>query len=135
MSKTSNARTQLRNVWVATVEDLMGMTESELDAELKELGIDPEAAAQSGKSAVDEATTASRSLLRTRKRQQMEQARSAPGLARDPSVTADEARLRLARLVAANDAKLTLAARNRDPGDMDDEEVLALYWQVQELSR
>ena len=135
MSKTSNSRTQLRNVWVATVEDLMGMTESELDAELKELGIDPEAAAQRGKSAVDEATATSRSLLRAWKREQMEQARSAPGLVRDPSVTADEARVRLARLVAANDAKLTLAARNRDPGDMDDEEVLALYWQVQELSR
>jgi hypothetical protein len=135
MSNTSNARTQLRNVWVATVEDLMGMTESELDAELKEQGIDPEVAAQCGKRAVDEATVASRSLLRARKRQQMEQARSASGLVRDPSVTADEARLRLARLVAANDAKLTLAARNRDPGDMDDEEVLALYWQVQELSR
>jgi hypothetical protein len=135
MSKTSNARTQLGNVWVATVEDLMGMTESELDAELKELGIDPEAAAQRGKSAVAEATAASRSLLRARKRQQMEQARSVPGLIRDPSVTADEARVKLARLVAANDAKLTLAARNRDPGDMDDEEVLALYWQVQELSR
>ena len=53
MSKTSNARTPLRNVWVATVEDLMEMTESELDAELKELGIDPEAAAQRGKGAVD----------------------------------------------------------------------------------
>ncbi len=135
MSKTSNTRTQLRNVWVATVEDLMGMTESELDAELKEQGIDPEVAAQRGNSAVEEATAASRSLQRAIKRQQMEQARGAPGLIRDPTVTADEARVRLARLVAANDAKLTLAARNRDPGDMDDEEVLALYWQVQELSR
>lgn len=135
MSKISNARTQLRNVWVATVEDLMGMTESELDAELKEQGIDPEVAAQRGKSAVDEAMAASRSLLRARKRQQMERARSAPGLVRDPTVTAGEARVRLAHLVAANDSKLTLAARNRDPGDMDDEEVLALYWQVQELSR
>ena len=48
MSTTPNARTQLENVWAATVEDLMGMTESELDAELKELGIDPEAAAQRG---------------------------------------------------------------------------------------
>lgn len=135
MSKTSNARTQLRNVWVATVEDLMGMTESELDAELNELGIDPEAAAQRGKRAVEGATAASRSLQRAIKRQQMEQARGASALIRDPTVTADEARVRLARLVAANDAKLTLAARNRDPGDMDDEEVLALYWQVQELSR
>ena len=135
MSKTPNARTQLENVWAATVEDLMGMTESELDAELKELGIDLEAAAQRGKSAVDEATSASRALQGAMKRQRMEQAREVPGLVRDPSITADEARVQLARLVAANDAKLTLAARNRNPGDMDDEEVLALYWQVQELSR
>ena len=135
MSKTTNARTQFQNVWVATVEDLMGMTESELDAELKELGVDPETAAKRGKSAVDEAISASRSLQRAMKRQKMEQARGVTGLVRDPSVTADEARAHLAGLVAANDSKLTLAARNRNPGDMDDDEVLALYWQIQELAR
>jgi hypothetical protein len=135
MSKTPNARTQFRNVWVATVEDLMGMTESELDAELKEMGIDPEVAAQRGKAAVEQATTKSRAIQRERKRQQMEAARGSSGIARDPGVTADVARTQLARLIAANDGRLTLAARNRNPGDMDDEEVLALYWQIQELSR
>ena len=50
-------------------------------------------------------------------------------------VHADYLSRELARLIAANDGRLTLAARNRNPGDMDDEEVLALYWQIQELSR
>lgn len=135
MSKTPNARTQLRNVWVATVEDLMGMTESELDAELKEMGIDPEVAAQRGKAAVENATAKSRAIQRETKRHQMEAARGGSGIARDPGVSADLARTHLARLIAANDGRLTLAARNRNPGDMDDEEVLVLYWQIQELSR
>ncbi len=135
MSKTPNASTQLRNVWVATVDDLMGMTESELDTELKEMGIDPEVAAQRGKAAVEQATAKSRAIQRERKRQLMEAARGSSGIARDPGVTADVARTQLARLIAANDGRLTLAARNRNPGDMDDEEVLALYWQIQELSR
>ena len=32
-------------------------------------------------------------------------------------------------------ARLTLAARNRDPDQLGDEEALELYWQLQELSR
>jgi hypothetical protein len=135
MSKSPNARTQLRNVWVAAVEDLMGMTESEIDAELKELGVDPEAAAQDGKAAVEQATAKARSLKRAEMRQKMEAARLGSGIERDPGITADAARAHLAGLIAANDGQLTLAARNRDPGDMNDEEVLALYWQIREISR
>jgi hypothetical protein len=134
MSK-ANARQQLANVWLAAAEDLMGMTESELDAELKELGVDPATVAQKGKAALEQATAQARSLQRAKKREQMEAARRANNVTRDPAVTVEMAKQYLARLVAANDAKLTLAARNRDPKDLSDEEALALYWQLQDLSR
>ncbi len=130
-----NARKQLSNVWRAAAEDLMAMTESELDAELKELGIDPEAAVQKGKNAVDQANAQARSVQRARLRQQMEAARDKPSLARDPGVTVEIARERLIQMQAANDTRLTLAARKRDPKELSDEEALALYWQLQELTR
>lgn len=134
MSKIS-AKQQLTNVWLGAAEDLMGMTEAELDAELKELGMDPQAAVQKGRAAIEQATAQARSLQRAKKRQQMEAARSTGGIARDLAVTPEVAKQYLARMIAANDAKLTLAARNRDPKDLSDEEALALYWQLQELSK
>lgn len=135
MTKPSSAKAQLTNVWLAAVEDLMGMTEEELDAELKDLGMAPDAAAQQGKNAIEQATAQWRAIQRARKRQEMEAARSNAGLVRDPGVTVEMARQYLAKIQAANDARLTLAARNRDPKELSDEEALALYWQLQELSR
>ena len=134
MSKIS-AKQQLTNVWLGAAEDLMGMTEAELDAELKEMGMDPQAAVQKGRAAIEQATARARSLQRAKKREQMEAARSTGGVARDLAVTPEVAKQYLTRMIAANDAKLTLAARNRDPKDLSDEEALALYWQLQELSK
>lgn len=130
-----NARKQLSNIWLVAAEDLMAMTESEIDAELKELGVDPEAAAQKGKAAVDQATAQSRAARRAQMRGRMEAVRNAPPAPRDPSITVEMARQHIAQLQAANDARLTLAARNRDPDQLGDEEALELYWQLQELSR
>ena len=135
MSMTPNSKTQLTNVWVSAVEDLMSMTESELDAELKELGIEPADAQLRGKTAIEQATTRARTVQRERKLQQMEAARGKPALTRDPAVTAEIARQFVSQRMAANDAMLTVAARKRDPRELSDEEVLALYWQIQELSR
>lgn len=130
-----NARKQLSNIWLVAAEDLMAMTESEIDAELKELGVDPEAAAQKGKTAVDQAIAQSRAARRAQMRGRMEAVRNAPAVPRDPSITVEMARQHIAQLQAANDARLTLAARNRDPDRLGDEEALELYWQLQELSR
>lgn len=130
-----NERKQLSNIWLVAAEDLMAMTESEIDAELKELGVDPEAAVQKGKSAIDKAIAQSRAARRAQMRSRMEGARNAPAAPRDPSITVEMARQHIARLQAANDARLTLAARNRDPNQLGDEEALELYWQLQELSR
>ncbi len=130
-----NARKQLSNIWLVAAEDLMAMTESEIDAELKELGVDPEAAAQKGKAAVDQAIAQSRAARRAQMRGRMEAVRNAPAAPRDPSITVEMARQHIAQLQAANDARLTLAARNRDPDQLGDEEALELYWQLQELSR
>lgn len=135
MTKPSSAKAQLTSVWLAAVEDLMGMTEEELDAELKDLGMAPDAAAQQGKNAVEQATAQSRAIQRARKRKEMEAARSNAGFVRDPGVTVEMARQYLAKIQAANDARLTMAARNRNPAELSDEEALALYWQLQELSR
>lgn len=130
-----NARKQLSNIWLAAAEDLMAMTESEIDAELKELGVDPETAAQKGKAAVEQGIAQSRAARRAQMRRRMEAARNTPAVTRDPSITVEIARQRIAQLQAANDARLTLAARNRDPNQLGDEEALELYWQLQELSR
>ncbi|MGE3433485.1 MAG: hypothetical protein AB7I22_21045 [Ramlibacter sp.] len=130
-----NARKQLSNIWLVAAEDLMAMTESEIDAELKELGVDPEAAAHKGKSAIEKAIAQSRAARRAQMRSRMEAVRNAPAAPRDPSITGEMARQHIARMQAANDARLTLAARNRDPDQLGDEEALELYWQLQELSR
>jgi hypothetical protein len=130
-----SARKQLSNIWTAAAEDLMAMTESEIDAELKELGIDPQTAAHDGKSAFEQATAKARSIQRTRLRQQMEAARDKPAVSQDPAVTGEVARRHIAQMQAANDPRLTLAARKRDPKELSDEEALALYWQLQELAR
>lgn len=134
MSK-SDAKQQLANVWLGAVEDLMAMTEAELDAELRELGVDPRAAELKGRAAIEQATMQARSVQRAKKREQMEAARRAATIVRDPRVTPEIAKQYLTRMIAANDAKLTLAARNRDPKDLSDEEALALYWQLLELSK
>lgn len=134
MSK-SDAKQQLANVWLGAVEDLMAMTEAELDAELRELGVEPNTAELKGRAAIEQATMQARAVQRARKRAQMEAARRAPSIVRDPRVTPEIAKQYLTRMIAANDAKLTLAARNRDPKDLSDEEALALYWQLLELSK
>jgi hypothetical protein len=135
MSMTSNSKTQLTNVWVSAVEDFMSMTESELDAELKELGVEPAEAQLRGKAAIEQAKARARTVQRERKRQLMEAARGKSPLTRDQAVTAEIARQFVAQRMASNDAMLTVAARKRDPRELSDEEVLALYWQIQELSR
>ena len=135
MTKPSSAKAQLTSVWLVAVEDLMGMTEEEMDAELKELGTVPDTAAQQGKNAVEQATAQSRADQRARKRKEMEAARSNSGFVRDLGVTVEMARQYLTKIQAANDSRLTMAARNRSPAELSDEEALALYWQLQELSK
>jgi hypothetical protein len=128
-----SAKKQLANIWQGAVDDLMGMSESEIDAELRELGIDPQVAAEKGKSAVEQAVTKDRARQRAAQRHQMEAARGRHKVVRDPAITAEQARLRIAQLQAANDAMLTMAARNRSPEDLSDQEALDLFWKIEEL--
>lgn len=129
----SSAKKQLTNIWQGAVDDFMAMSESEIDAELRELGIDPQVAAEKGKSAVEQAVAKDRARLRAAQRAQMEAARARPKVIRDPSITPEQARQRIAQLQAANDALLTLAARNRSPQDLSDQEALDLFWNIQDL--
>ncbi|MDZ4174867.1 MAG: hypothetical protein U1D36_10385 [Hydrogenophaga sp.] len=128
-----SAKKQLANIWQGAVDDLMAMSESEIDAELRELGIDPQVAAEKGKVAVEKAVAKDRARLRAAQRAQMEAARARPKVIRDPSITPEQARQRIAQLQAANDALLTLAARNRSPQDLSDQEALDLFWNIQDL--
>lgn len=128
-----SAKKQLANIWQGAVDDLMSMSESEIDAELRELGIDPQVAAEKGKVAVEQAVAKDRARLRAAQRAQMEAARARPKVIRDPSITPELARQRIAQLQAANDAMLTLAARNRSPQDLSDQEALDLFWNIQDL--
>lgn len=128
-----SAKKQLANIWQGAVDDLMAMSESEIDAELRELGMDPQVAAEKGKSAVEQAVAKDRARLRAEQRAQMEAARARPKVIRDPSITPEQARQRIALLQAANDALLTLAARNRSPQDLSDQEALDLFWNIQDL--
>ena len=128
-----SAKKQLANIWQGTVDDLMAMSESEIDAELRELGIDPKAAAEKGTSAVEQAVAKDRARQRAAQRAQMETARAQPRATRDPSITPELARQRFAKLQAANDAMLTMAARNRSPQDLNDQEALELFWKIEEL--
>lgn len=130
-----DARKQLSNVWQAAFEDLMAMSESEIDAELKELGLDPAAAVVKGKKAIDDGVAQARALRRAQLRERMASARDQAMATRDPAVTVELARQRIAQMQSANDARLTLAARNRDPKSMSEEEVLDFYWQIEELKR
>jgi hypothetical protein len=130
-----SAKMQLANIWQGVVDDLMGMSESEIDAELRELGIDPQVAAEKGKSAVDEAVGKDRARQRAGLREQMEATRGRPKVTRDPAISAEQARQRIAQLQAANDDMLTLAARNRSPEDLSDQEVLDLFWKIEDLKR
>lgn len=128
-----SAKKQLASIWQEAVDDLMAMSESEIDAELRELGIDPQVAAEKGKVAVEQAVAKDRARLRAAQRSQMEAARARPKVIRDPSITPEQARQRIAQLQAANDALLTLAARNRSPQDLSDQEALDLFWNIQDL--
>lgn len=128
-----SAKKQLTNIWQGAVDDLMAISESEIDAELRELGIDPQVAAEKGKVAVEQAIAKDRAQLRAAQRAQMEAARARPKVIRDPSITPEQARQRIAQLQAANDALLTLAARNRSPQDLSDQEALDLFWNIQHL--
>lgn len=128
-----SAKKQLANIWQGAVDDLMAMSESEIDAELRELGIDPQVAAEKGKLAIEQAVAKDRARLRAAQRAQMEAARARPKVIRDPSITPEQARQRIAQLQAANDAMLTLAARNRSPQDLSDQEALDLFWNIQDL--
>jgi hypothetical protein len=132
MSNPSTKK-QLSNVWLMAVEDLIAMSESEIDAELRELGMDPQVAAGKAKLAVERGVSRARERQRAQLRAKMEAARSTAKSARDSSVTADQARERIAKLQAANDAMLTMAARNRSPQDLSDQEALDLYWKIEEL--
>src|SRR5690606_7362300 len=111
------------------------MSESEIDAELKELGLDPATAAQKGKKAIEDGVAQARAMRRAQLREKMTSSRDQAMASRDPAVTVELARQQIAQMQAANDARLTLAARNRDPKNMSDEEVLDLYWQIEELKR
>jgi hypothetical protein len=102
----------------------MAMGESEIDAELKELGIDPAAAAQQGTRAVESGIAQARAFHRAQLREKMASARDQAIAPRDQAVSVELARQRIAQMQAANDGRLTLAARNRDPKNMSEEEVL-----------
>jgi hypothetical protein len=128
-----SAKKQLANVWQAAVDDLLAMSESEIDAELRELGVDPQAAADGAKSAVEKALAKDRAEKRAAQRAQMEAFRNRSKIVRDPTITAEQARERIARMQAANDAALTMAARNRDPNEYSDQEALDLFWTIEEL--
>lgn len=130
-----SAKKQLANIWQGVVDDLMGMSESEIDAELRELGIDPQAAAEKGRVAMENAVAKDRARQRAVQRAQMEAARDRPKATRNPAITPEQARQRIAELQAANDAMLTLAARNRSPDDFSDEEALDLFWKIQDLKQ
>lgn len=130
-----SAKKQLANIWQGVVDDLMGMTESEIDAELRELGIDPKVAEEKGKSAVEQAVRNDRARRRAGLRNQVGASRNRPTIVRDPAITAEHARLHIAQLQAANDGKLTLAARNRSPDELNDQEALDLFWSLQELKQ
>ncbi|WP_137860572.1 hypothetical protein [Variovorax sp. 3P27G3] len=130
-----DARKQLSNVWQAAFEDLMAMSESEIDAELRELDLDPATAAQKGKKAIEDGISQARASHRAQLREKMASARDHAMAPRDQAVSVELARQRIAQMQAANDGRLTLAARNRDPKNMSEEEVLDLYWQIEELNR
>lgn len=130
-----SAKRQLANIWQGTVDDLKAMSESEIDAELRELGIDPQAAAEKGKSAVEQAVAKDRARQRAAQRVQLATARARPKVIRDPAITPEQARQRIAQLQAANDAMLTMAARNRSPQDLSDQEALELFWKIEELKQ
>ena len=128
-----SAKKQLANIWQGVVDDLMEMTESEIDAELRELGIEPKVAEEQGRLAVEEALRADRARQRGALRKQVEAARDRPTVTRDPTITAEHARQHITRLQAANDGMLTLAARNRSPDELSDQEALDLFWSLQDL--
>lgn len=130
-----SAKKQLASIWRGAVDDLMSMSESEIDAELRELGVDPQVAADAGKTAVEQGLTKDRARRRAALREQMEAVRGQPKVVRDPEITAAQARERIAQLQAANDAMLTMAARNRSPQDLSDQEALELFWKIEELKR
>ncbi len=130
-----SAKKQLANIWQGVVDDLMGMNESEIDAELRELGIDPKVADEKGKLAVEQAVRDDRARRRAMLRDQMETLRNRPTIVRDPAITPEYARRQIAQLQAANDGTLTLAARNRSPDELNDQEALELFWSLQELKR
>lgn len=130
-----SARKQFANLWRGAVDELMSMSESEIDAELRELGLDPQATAEAGKKAVEQALTKDRARRRAAMREQMEAERGQPKIVRSLEITAEQARQHIAQLQAANDAMLTMAARNRSPQDLSDEEALDLFWQIEELKR
>jgi hypothetical protein len=73
-----SAKKQLTNIWQGAADDLMTMSESEIDAELRELGIDPQVASEKGKVAVEQAIAKDRAQLRAAQRAQMEAARARP---------------------------------------------------------
>lgn len=93
-----SAKKQLANIWQGVVDDLMEMSESEIDAELRELGIDPRVAAEKARSAVEEAVGKDRTRQRAALREQMEAARGRPKLPRDSAITAEQARECIAQL-------------------------------------
>lgn len=128
-----SAKKQLANIWQGVVDDLMEMNESEIDAELRELGIDPKVAEEKGKAAVEQTVRDDRARRRAALRDQMEASRNRPTIVRDPAITAEYARHHIAQLQAANDGKLTLAARNRSPDELNDQEALDLFWSLQGL--
>lgn len=128
-----SAKKQLSDVWHLAVDDLMAMSDSEIDAELRELGVNPKDAAEMGKQAIEHGLAKSRARQRELLRDQMLASREQPKLLRDASITAEQAKRLIAQLQAANDDMLTLAARNRDPRTFSDEEALELYWKIQEL--
>ena len=62
-----SAKKQLANVWQGVIDDLMGMSESEIDAELRELGIDPQVAADMAKLGKDDALLREAAAIRSTK--------------------------------------------------------------------
>lgn len=130
-----SAKKQLANVRQGVVEDLMAMSESEIDAELRELGIEPSTAAAKGAAAVGQGVSKARAQKRDALRAQMDAARNKPQALRDASITPEVARQRIAELQTANDSKFTLAARNRNPLDLTDQEALELFWKIEELKQ
>jgi hypothetical protein len=132
MTKSTTARHQLATLLDSVTVDLMAMDETTLDVELQAVGISPASAIAQIKAGITAgmkaARAAQREKLKTKMKADVMQSHKDSIL-----VSPEVARQFLAKLIAANDERLTLAARNRNARDFSDDEALEVYAQLARL--